>query len=149
MNDFQKTAKEMLDFIEKSPTCFHAVANIGAMLEEAGYVRLRENEEWKLVKGEKYYTERNDSSVIAFAVPTGTVKGFHMAAAHSDSPCFKVKEKPELTVEDHYMRLNTEKYGGMILSTWLDRPLSVAGRLAVRGTDGIQSRLVNIDGISA
>ena len=117
MNDFQKTAKEMLDFIEKSPTCFHAVVNIGAMLEEAGYVRLRENEEWKLVKGGKYYTERNDSSVIAFAVPTGTVKGFHMAAAHSDSPCFKVKEKPELTVEDHYMRLNTEKYGGMILST--------------------------------
>ena len=145
MNDFQKTAKEMLDFIEKSPTCFHAVANIGAMLEEAGYVRLRENEEWKLVKGGKYYTERNDSSVIAFAVPAGTVKGFHMAAAHSDSPCFKVKEKPELTVEDHYMRLNTEKYGGMILSTWMDRPLSVAGRLAVRGTDGIQSRLVNID----
>ena len=145
MNDFQKTAKEMLDFIEKSPTCFHAVANIGAMLEEAGYVRLRENEEWKLKKGGKYYTERNDSSVIAFAVPTGTVKGFHMAAAHSDSPCFKVKEKPELTVEDRYMRLNTEKYGGMILSTWLDRPLSVAGRLAVRGTDGIQSRLVNID----
>ena len=145
MNDFQKTAKEMLDFIEKSPTCFHAVANIGAMLEEAGYVRLRENEEWKLVKGGKYYTERNDSSVIAFAIPTGTVKGFHMAAAHSDSPCFKVKEKPELTVEDHYMRLNTEKYGGMILSTWMDRPLSVAGRLAVRGTDGIQSRLVNID----
>ena len=145
MNDFHKTAKEMLDFIEKSPTCFHAVANIGAMLEEAGYVRLRENEEWKLVKGGKYYTERNDSSVIAFAVPAGTVKGFHMAAAHSDSPCFKIKEKPELTVEDHYMRLNTEKYGGMILSTWLDRPLSVAGRLAVRGTDGIRSRLVNID----
>ena len=145
MNDFQKTAKEMLDFIEKSPTCFHAVVNIGAMLEEAGYVRLRENEEWKLVKGGKYYTERNDSSVIAFAIPTETVKGFHMAAAHSDSPCFKVKEKPELTVEDHYMRLNTEKYGGMILSTWMDRPLSVAGRLAVRGTDGIQSRLVNID----
>ena len=84
------------------------------MLEEAGYVRLRENEEWKLVKGGKYYTERNDSSVIAFAIPTETVKGFHMAAAHSDSPCFKVKEKPELTVEDHYMRLNTEKYGGMI-----------------------------------
>ena len=86
-----------------------------------------------------------NAAVTAFAVPAGTVKGFHMAVAHSDSPCFKVKEKPELTVEDHYMRLNTEKYGGMILSTWMDRPLSVAGRLAVRGTDGIQSRLVNID----
>ena len=145
MNDFQKTAKEMLDFIEKSPTCFHAVVNIGAMLEEAGYVRLRENEEWKLVKGGKYYTERNDSSVIAFAVPTGTVKGFHMAAAHSDSPCFKVKEKPELTVEDHYMRLNTEKYGGMLMATWFDRPLSVAGRLFVRENGAIAEKLVNVD----
>ncbi len=145
MNDFQKTAKEMLDFITKSPTCFHAVENIGKMLEAAGFRKLRETEEWKLEKGGKYYTERNDSSVIAFSIPAGTVKGFHMAAAHSDSPSFKVKEKPELTVEEHYLRLNTEKYGGMILSTWLDRPLSVAGRLAVRGENGIESRLVNID----
>ena len=145
MNEFQKTAKEMLDFIEKSPTCFHAAANIGAMLETAGFRKLRETEAWKPEKGGKYYTERNDSSVIAFVIPTGEIKGFHMAAAHSDSPCFKVKEKPELTVEEHYMRLNTEKYGGMILSTWLDRPLSVAGRLAVRDAEGIKTRLVNID----
>ena len=147
MNDFQKTAKEMLDFITKSPTCFHAAANLGEMLEKAGFQKLRENEEWKLEKGGRYYTERNDSSVIAFAIPAkeADIKGFHMAAAHSDSPCFKIKEKPELTVEEHYLRLNTEKYGGMILSTWLDRPLSVAGRLAVRGEKGIESRLVNID----
>ncbi len=147
MNDFQKTAKEMLDFITKSPTCFHATANLGEMLEKAGFQKLWENEEWKLEKGGRYYTERNDSSVIAFAIPAkgADIKGFHMAAAHSDSPCFKIKEKPELTVEEHYLRLNTEKYGGMILSTWLDRPLSVAGRLAVRGECGIESRLVNID----
>lgn len=147
MNDFQKTAKEMLDFITKSPTCFHAAANLGEMLEKAGFQKLRENEEWKLEKGGRYYTERNDSSVIAFAIPAkeADIKGFHMAAAHSDSPCFKIKEKPELTVEEHYLRLNTEKYGGMILSTWLDRPLSVAGRLTVRGEKGIESRLVNID----
>ena len=147
MNDFQKTAKEMLDFITKSPTCFHAAANLGEMLEKAGFQKLRENEEWKLEKGGRYYTERNDSSVIAFAIPAkeADIKGFHMAAAHSDSPCFKIKEKPELTVEEHYLWLNTEKYGGMILSTWLDRPLSVAGRLAVRGEKGIESRLVNID----
>ena len=146
MKEFQKTAKEMLNFIEKSPTCFHAVANIEELLEEAGFCKLRENEAWELKKGGRYYTQRNDSSVIAFAIPTGNVKGFHMAAAHSDSPCFKIKEKPELTVEEHYLRLNTEKYGGMILSTWLDRPLSVAGRLAVRGENGIESRLVNIAG---
>ena len=147
MDEFQKTAKEMLDFITKSPTCFHAVSNIGGMLDDVGFRELRETEEWNLEKGGKYYTKRNDSSVIAFAIPAeeNEIKGFHMAAAHSDSPCFKIKEKPELTVEEHYLRLNTEKYGGMILSTWLDRPLSVAGRLAVRGEHGIESRLVNID----
>ena len=147
MNDFQKTAKEMLDFIEKSPTCFHTVANIGEMLTAAGFEELKETAEWNLKRGGRYYARRNDSSVIAFALPTEEkkIRGFHMAAAHSDSPCFKIKEKPELTVEEHYVRLNTEKYGGMILSTWLDRPLSVAGRLAVKGENGIESRLVNID----
>ena len=147
MNDFQKTAKEMLDFITKSPTCFHAAANIGELLGKAGFRELKENEEWKLKRGGRYYTKRNDSSIIAFSIPAeeNDIRGFHMAAAHSDSPCFKIKEKPELTVEEHYLRLNTEKYGGMILSTWLDRPLSAAGRLAVRGEKGIESRLVNID----
>lgn len=147
MNDFQKTAKEMLDFIEKSPTCFHAAANIGEMLTAAGFEELKETAEWNLKRGGRYYVRRNDSSVIAFVLPTEEkkIRGFHMAAAHSDSPCFKIKEKPELTVEEHYVRLNTEKYGGMILSTWLDRPLSVAGRLAVKGESGIESRLVNID----
>ena len=147
MNDFQKTAKKMLDFITKSPTCFHAAANIGELLGKAGFRELKENEEWKLKRGGRYYTKRNDSSIIAFAIPAeeNDIRGFHMAAAHSDSPCFKIKEKPELTVEEHYLRLNTEKYGGMILSTWLDRSLSVAGRLVVRKENGIESRLVNID----
>lgn len=147
MNDFRKTAQEMLEFIRISPTCFHAVANIGTMLETAGFQQLQEREEWKLERGGRYYTKRNDSSVIAFAIPEkeAGIRGFHMAAAHSDSPCFKVKEKPELAVEEHYLRLNTEKYGGMILSTWLDRPLSIAGRLAVKNGNGIEGRLVNID----
>ena len=145
MNDFRKTAQEMLEFIRISPTCFHAVANIGRMLEAAGFQQLQEKEEWKLEKGGRYYTERNDSSVIAFVIPEKEVgiRGFHMAAAHSDSPCFKIKEKPELTVEEHYLRLNTEKYGGMLMSTWFDRPLSVAGRLLVRTADGVESRLVH------
>ena len=97
MNDFRKTAQEMLEFIRISPTCFHAVANIGRMLEAAGFQQLQEKEEWKLEKGGRYYTERNDSSVIAFVIPEKEVgiRGFHMAAAHSDSPCFKIIEKPE------------------------------------------------------
>ena len=147
MNDFRKTAQEMLEFIRISPTCFHAVANIGRMLEAAGFQQLQEKEEWKLEKGGRYYTERNDSSVIAFVIPEKEVgiRGFHMAAAHSDSPCFKIKEKPELTVEEHYLRLNTEKYGGMLMSTWFDRPLSVAGRVFVRANGEIVEKLVSVD----
>ena len=147
MNDFRKTAQEMLEFIRISPTCFHAVANIGRMLEAAGFQQLQEKEEWKLEKGGRYYTERNDSSVIAFVIPEKEVgiRGFHMAAAHSDSPCFKIKEKPELTVEEHYLRLNTEKYGGMLMSTWFDRPLSVAGRVFVRANGAIVEKLVSVD----
>lgn len=85
----------------------------GQYRKDAGGSRLSAvtgKEEWKLEKGGRYYTERNDSSVIAFVIPEKEVgiRGFHMAAAHSDSPCFKIKEKPELTVEEHYLRLNTE-----------------------------------------
>lgn len=95
--------------------------------------------------GKKYYVNRNDSAVIAFSVPKKSSKGFHIVAAHSDSPCFKLKELPELTVEEHYLKWNVEKYGGMILSTWLDRPLSIAGRVVVKESDEMVTRLVNID----
>ncbi|RKI82801.1 M18 family aminopeptidase [bacterium 0.1xD8-71] len=135
----------LFDFIDNSPTCFHAVENINRELEQAGYQRLLEKCPWKIAEGGKYYVNRNDSAVIAFTIPAKEHKGFHIVAAHSDSPCFKLKELPELTVEEHYLKWNVEKYGGMILSTWLDRPLSVAGRVAVKGPDGIVTKLVNID----
>ena len=144
MKEYTECAREMLDFIDKSPTCFQAVKNIGDMLSAAGFAELREADEWKLEKGKGYFVTRNESSVIAFRLPE-QLSGFHIAAAHSDSPSFKVKESPESTVEEHYVRLNTEKYGGMILSTWLDRALSVAGRIAVNGEKGIETRLVNVD----
>ena len=142
--------KEMLAFIEKSPTAFHAVANVVERLEEAGYIELRENAVWQIAAGNSYYVTRNDTSVIAFSVPENTdvVKGFHMVATHSDSPSFKVKEKPEMAVDEQYVKLNTEKYGGMILSTWLDRPLSVAGRIVVREKgeeEKLVTKLVNIE----
>ncbi len=143
MKEYHKCAKEMLAFIEKSPTCFHAIANLREMFEEEGFTHLAETDKWQLEAGQGYYVVRNDSSVIAFRMPEEQkVKGFHMVASHSDSPSFKIKEMPEISVENQYVKLNTEKYGGMILSTWLDRPLSVAGRLAVRG-GGV--RLVNVD----
>lgn len=147
MKEYRMCSKELLKFIRKSPTSYHAVANIAEMLSQEGFVCLSESEDWSLAAGGKYYVVRNDSSLIAFVIPQSTdqVKGFHIAASHSDSPCFKVKEAPECVTEQVYLKLNTEKYGGMILSTWLDRALSVAGRIAIKGEKGIESRLVNID----
>lgn len=137
----------MLRFIEDSPSCFHVVENIKRRLIEKGFSELAETEMWKLSLGKGYFVTRNDSSLIAFRLPEkAEPSGFHIIASHSDSPTFKVKEKPEIRVEDRYVRLNTEKYGGMILSTWMDRPLSVAGRVAVQiGKHKILTRLVNID----
>ena len=136
-------------FIEESPTCFHAVQNIAKQLDGAGFTELTEKDTWKIQTCGKYYVSRNDSSLIAFVIPKTIDLGFHIIAAHSDSPCFKLKEIPELTVEDAYLKWNVEKYGGMILSTWMDRPLSVAGRIVVKGGNGMESRLVNLDADTA
>ncbi|MBQ7358506.1 MAG: M18 family aminopeptidase [Lachnospiraceae bacterium] len=140
-----KIAQEMMTFIDKSPSSFHAIANLAEMFEANGYEVLDERKQWKLKKGGKYYVVRNGSAAIAFHIPAGEIKGFHMTSAHSDSPTFKVKENPEMLAEDQYVKLNTEKYGGMIHSTWLDRPLSVAGRVTVKEDGQIVSKLVNID----
>lgn len=140
-----KLAADMLSFIEKSPSAFHAIANLEQLFTENGYVSLEEKKQWSLKKGGKYFVTRNGSALIAFQIPEGEVKGFHMTSAHSDSPTFKIKENPEMIAEEQYVKLNTEKYGGMILSTWLDRPLSVAGRVTVKEEGRIVSKLVNID----
>lgn len=146
MEVYRKCAEEMLDFIEKSPTSFHAVANVEKVLEEQGFIRLDEAKSWKLEPGKGYVVTRNDSSLMAFRMPgDGEPKGFHIAAAHGDSPSFKIKEGPEITAEKAYLKLNTEKYGGMILTSWMDRPLSLAGRVAVKGKHGIETRLVNLE----
>lgn len=145
MKEYRKCAEEMLEFIEKSPTAYHAVANVRTELESSGFAELKETESWKLERGKDYYVMRNDSSLIAFRIPELTEPvGFHISASHSDSPGFKVKESPEMAVEGAYLKLNTEKYGGMLLSSWLDRPLSVAGRIAVQEEGRILTKLVNI-----
>lgn len=141
----QSQLQSLFRFIEESPTAFHAVANLEKILEEAGFRKLKESKPWEIELGGKYYVNRNGSSLIAFSLPEKVPMGLRMVAAHSDSPCFKIKESPEITVDDFYVKLNTEKYGGMILSTWLDRPLSVAGRLIVKGREGMESKLVNLD----
>ncbi len=134
----------MLDFISASPTCFHAIANTAARLIAAGYAPLSEEERWTLRPGDRRFVIRGGSSIIAFRVPQELRGGFMMAAAHSDSPSFKLKEHAELR-SSGYIRLHTEKYGGMLMSTWFDRPLSVAGRLFVRQNGCLDEKLVNID----
>ncbi|MBE6672523.1 MAG: M18 family aminopeptidase [Ruminococcaceae bacterium] len=137
--------RDLMDFIEESPSCFHATAALAKRLEDAGFTRLNEGEEWKIEGGKGYYVIRNLSSVIAFRLPaSGSFKGYNIAAAHSDFPCFKIKEIGELARAE-YTGLNTESYGGAILSSWMDRPLSVAGRLICRTENGMQLKLVNID----
>jgi len=136
MSKEQKVAKELLTFIWDSPSVYHVVDNIRKKLLQQNFLELKEQEAWQLEADKGYFVVRNDSSIIAFRLPAKEIKGFHMVAAHGDSPTFKLKEHPELNVEDQYIKLNTEKYGGMIHSTWLDRPLSVAGRIVVRNTEG-------------
>ena len=134
---------ELKTFLDASRSVYHAVAALEEMLAKAGYEKLSERESWKILPGGKYYLTRGGSAVIAFRIPQGQPVGFLMSASHSDRPTFKLKEKGELTGK--YTRLATEPYGGMILSTWLDRPLSVAGRVLVETGEGIQSRLLDID----
>lgn len=140
-------AQQLIEFIDKSPTCFHAVENMKRELKENGFTELKENSRWKIVKGGRYFVDRNGSSLIAFAVPEAGMKGFRIMASHSDSPCLKIKENPEIETEGHYIKLNVEKYGGMLCAPWFDRPLSAAGRVIVRNPDTgyLHSVLVNID----
>jgi len=146
MEKMYQEAERLLQFIKESPSTYHVIANIRKKLLAAGFEELDEKEVWQVGCGKSYFVIRNGSSVIAFRVPRGRAKGFHIIASHSDSPTFKLKEKPEMAAEDKYVRINTEKYGGMILNTWLDRPLSVAGRLVVKNENGkISTKLVNID----
>ena len=132
-------------FLKSSVSAFHAVKNLGDLLEGAGYAPLRESGSWKLQPGGRYYVTRNQSSLIAFSVPERGFAPAMIVAAHSDSPVFRVKQRAELDGQGKYTLLNTERYGGMIMSTWLDRPLSVAGRVVARTQCGLESRLVNVD----
>lgn len=135
----------LLDFIRSSPSCYHAVDNIRRKLIEKGFTELSEGEDWSVEVGGKYFVTRNSSSIIAFRIPERVVGGFMVVASHSDSPTFRVKPNPELSGPENYIRLNTERYGGMILDSWFDRPLSVAGRIMVRENGRITEKLVSVD----
>ncbi len=147
MRQFDDAAmnRELLAFLDASPSSFHAVANMKKMLEAAGCTQLFEGQKWELAAGRRYYVTRNDSALIAFSVPKADFAGFQLMASHSDSPVFKIKANAEITVDKKYVKLNVEKYGGMLCAPWFDRPLSVAGRIVVRTPEGVGTRLVNID----
>lgn len=142
---YQKTAEELLEFIEKSPSCFHAVANMKEILTAEGFHQLHEEEKWEIEKGGRYFVTRNNSSIIAFTIPEKGIDGCRIMASHSDSPSFKIKENPEMEVDKKYVKLNVERYGGMICAPWFDRPLSVAGRVVVKENGGFSEKLVNVD----
>lgn len=137
--------EELFQFIENSPSCFHAIETIRKKLNAEGFIELVEGRSWQIEKGKKYYVTRNLSSIIAFKIPENDFKNFHIVASHSDSPTFKIKENAEIEVNNKYVKLNTEKYGGMICSTWFDRPLSIAGRILVKEGKLVKTHLVNID----
>ena len=130
-------------FLDASHSMFHAQNYLVETLKKEGYTRLMENEAWSLVPGGKYYISRGGTAVIAFRVPTQAPKGFMMTASHSDHPGFKIKENFELA--GTYTRMAVERYSGTLISTWLDRPLSIAGRVTVETEEGIETKLVDID----
>lgn len=143
------SAQKMMDFIQKSPSCFHAINNIKETLIQKGFKELKESHVWKLDAGGKYFVTRNGSSIISFTVSSATFQSFLICASHSDSPTFKIKENPELPGAG-LVSLNVEKYGGMLINPWFDRPLSIAGRIVVSEKSdstklSFKSILINFD----
>ena len=138
--------RELLSFIDGNPTAYHTTASVRDILLKEGFSELLESRKWHLEPGKGYFVCRNGSSIIAFRMGEHLENySFNVAAAHTDSPSFRVKENAEIHMGQKYTKLNTEGYGGMICSTWMDRPLSVAGRVLVKEGDAIVSRLVALD----
>ena len=148
MSDARKFAEQLIDFCYASPTAFHAVAATRALLEKNKFQQLEEGEDWKIKAGGRYFVVRNDSALLAFVAGSKPVTsaGFRIIGSHTDSPCFRIKPAPEMVAEEKYLKLNTEVYGGPILSTWFDRPLAIAGRVVCRSADTLNPavKLVNI-----
>lgn len=134
-------AQSVLDFIKKSPSCFHTIKNLSDELKQNGFTELSEKNRWNLSENQKYFVTRNNSSIIAFSIPKRDFSGFKITASHSDSPSFKIKENPEMK-SNGCVKLNVERYGGMLMNPWFDRPLSIAGRVV---TNNMEEKLVNFD----
>lgn len=138
-----KRTQALIDFLDASHSVYHAAAYLANTLEAAGYTRLSEGAAWELAPGGKYYLVRGGTAVMAFRIPAAAPKGFMLSASHSDRPCFKVKENFESA--GAYTKVLVERYGGMLIAPWLDRPLSMAGRVMVETETGVESKLLDID----
>ena len=148
MNSNQKHAQNLIDFIYNCPSPYHVVDSIKQSLLKNGFSQLDLKNSWNIKKGGNYFVCQNNTSIFAFKIGTNSIEknGYKIVAAHSDSPTFKIKPSPEISVEDKYLKFNTETYGAPILSTWFDRPLSLAGRVSVKGKNAMhpETKLVNI-----
>ena len=145
----KKLALELVDFLYDSPSACHGVKATQKILDENGFVEIKETEKWNLEAKGKYYVVKNDSALIAFEVGTGDIEetGLRLIGAHTDVPGFRIKPNPQMISEGKYVKLNTEVYGGPILHTWYDRPLSIAGKVSLKGASPLkpETRLVNIN----
>lgn len=148
-DNMRKEAQNLIDFIKDSPTAFHAVENSAVVLRNKGFVELDLSDKWELEQEKKYFVTRNGSALIAFVVGEADIaeNGFKLIGAHTDSPSFRIKPAPEMVEEDKYLKLNTEVYGGPILNTWFDRPISLAGRISVKSGDLLrpETRLIDLN----
>ena len=147
MSEKKKFAEGLLQYLNNSPTAFHAVENAAVLLREKGFRELKETESWSLQKGGKYFVVKNGSAFVAFVVGDGDLskEGFRIIGAHTDSPCLKIKPGACSVTPDGYVKVNVEIYGGAILNTWFDRPLAVAGRLVVKEDGVLKNKPVQID----
>ena len=144
--EIKSFAKDLIEFIDEGVSSYHVVKNCSMILEENGFERLNPKKRWHLKKGHKYFVKRSNSTIIAFTLGKNLKieKGFKIFGSHTDSPCFRIKPNPEM-ITNGVLRLNTEIYGGPILSTWFDRPLSVAGRLIVKSNDVFSPKTINVN----
>ena len=137
--------QELMAFIDKTPNAYHCVINVVDLLRANGFKELAEKDDWHMQKGSKFFVIRNDSSIIAFKLNDPQIKnGFNIVASHGDSPTFSIKPGEEI-IENGYLKLNTNGYGGVILYSWLDRPLSLAGRVILKKDGKFKKEIINID----
>lgn len=140
-------SKKLLSFIDKSPSALQCCDNIKEKLLENGFTQLYGNQSWNLKENKKYFITKNNSSIIAFITSKDIKNGFNISAGHMDSPCISIKPNSEVIVENSYVKLNTEVYGGAILSTWFDRPLAICGRAFLKTNNPLKpkEKLININ----